>query len=185
MNLSEIVERERLVRTDRLDTASQPVGRVPGRWLACYPIFQDALRLGETTFRALPEYARLVTLKRTTVDAEQTIASRILDEVRVSSIEICTRSVNGAIQAYLAKCAEDRNLHTDSLPTPLEDLAAQLPIVNAPLIERPPCVLHPGQGIFLDGWTRFLSYRARGDLTIPLLAIDWPDFHERLATPGR
>lgn len=186
MNLREPEYLERAVRSDRPASARQPVGSTPARWLACYPIFHDALQYGETTFRTLPEHAKLVALKRMTGDvADHAIAPTILDEVRASFIELHTGSVDEAAQRYLAKHAERGKSHAGHRSVSLEELAAQIPATNDPRIARPPCVLRPGEGIFLDGWMRFFSYRARGDRTIPLLAIDWPVFYERLASSNR
>src|SRR5471030_3138322 len=110
MNLKENIKTERVSRTGRLTEARRPVGRVPSAWLACYPIFQDALRSGETTFRALPDYAKSVALRRTTIDvAEQAIASTTLDEVHVSFVELCTQSVSEAVEDYLGSTDNGAN----------------------------------------------------------------------------
>jgi hypothetical protein len=176
-------EPEYPVRPERPARVRQPVGSTPALWLACYPIFQEALQYGETTFRALPQHAKLVALKRVSAEvAEHGIAPKILDEVRASFVELHTGSLDEAAQSYLSKHAERGDLCADHHSVSLEELVAQIPATNYPLMARPPCVLRPGEGIFLDGWMRFFSYRARGDRTIPLLAIDWPVFHERLAS---
>jgi hypothetical protein len=181
MNLRENIKMERLVRSDQLAATLQPTGRVPGLWLTCYPIFREALRDGETIFRRLPAHIKLAALNRTTISAvEQAIKSEILDEVGASYIELDTRSVDEAVQSYLTGHAGRENSHASRPYTSLEDVAAQIPATNYPLTTRPPCVLRPGKGVFLDGWMSFFAYRARGDQTIPLLAIDWLDLHERL-----
>lgn len=174
---------ERAAPTDMLVVAPHVVGRVPARWLACYPMFQDALQRSETSFRKLPQHARLVALKRATVDAaEQAVTSAILDDVRASFVELSTRLVEDAVEHYLAMQTDSGNSHAVRNNRLLDELAEQLVGSNPPHVARPPCVLRPGQGIFLDGWMRFFSYRARGDKTIPLLAIDWINFHERLCS---
>ncbi|MFP3557223.1 hypothetical protein SB861_41950 [Paraburkholderia sp. SIMBA_049] len=168
--------------TSRLAFAREPIRRVPGPWLASYPIFQDALGSGETTFHALPGYARSFAVRHTGIDIEkQGIAAEILKEVRVSFVELCTRAVTEAVEDYLAKPKGEHaplaNCIAESCRDPVEDISD----IALPLIARPPCLLRPGRQIFLDSWMRFFSYRARGDLTIPLLAIDWLDFHDRLS----
>lgn len=160
---------------------------VPGRWLACYPMFQDALQRGETSFRRLPRHVKLVALKRTTVDAaEQAIALTILDDVGASFVELSTGLVEDAVEYYFALQTDKLISHSVRNNASLDDLAQRITRINQPRAARPPCVLRPGQGIFLDGWMRFFSYRARGDKTIPLLALDWTNFHERLCSlyPG-
>lgn len=93
-----------------------------------------------------------------------------------------TRLVEDAVEHYLAMQTDSKNSYAIRNNTLLDDLAEQMVGINLPHVARPPCVLRPGQGIFLDGWMRFFSYRARGDKTIPLLAIDWVNFHERLCS---
>jgi hypothetical protein len=179
MNLREAAEAERVTRASRLAATCQPIERAASAWLASYPLFEDALRYGETTFRMLPEYAKRVALNRTSIDAaEQATESRILDELNVSLVELSTHSVDEAVKSYLGGHAE--GLRSDRRATSLDDLVEEISAMNYPLIARPPCLLRPGHRVFLDGWMRFFSYRARGDLTIPLLAIDWLDFHYRL-----
>jgi hypothetical protein len=173
-------------RTDHVDTLTEtpsPVGCVSGRWLACYPMFQDALQRGETSFLKLPQYVKLLALKRTTVEAaEQAIASTILDDVGASFVELSIRHVEDAVERYFATQTNGGLSHAIRNNPLLDDLAEQITGINQPHVARPPCVLRPGQDIFLDGWMRFFSYRARGDKTIPLLAIDWISFHERLSS---
>ncbi|SAL53956.1 hypothetical protein AWB69_05711 [Caballeronia udeis] len=185
MNLRENIKTEQVTRTDRLTEARRPVGRVPSAWLACYPIFQDALRSGEMTFRALPDYAKSVALRRTTIDiAEQAIASTTLDQVHVSFVELCTQSVSGAVEDYLGSADNGTNASLVGSAISPQGLAEQFAPTSYPLIARPPCLLRPGRHVFLDGWMRFFSYSSRGDRTIPLLAIDWLDFHDRLKALG-
>jgi len=182
MNLREIVGVGETVLPDQLTPLHQPAGRVPGPWLACYPFFQDELRCGETTFGALPESARQLALSRTTIDvAEQAAASNILDRVCVSFIELPTHSVDEIVQSYLGNQEANGHARGDHHTTLRESLAPQSRMTDYPGIARGPCLLRPGRHIFLDGWMRFLSYRSRGDRTIPLLAIDWLDFHHRLS----
>ena len=181
MNLRELQQQKRTVTVDGLFEEFRPVGCVSPSWLACYPIFQDALHCGETTFRKLPLHAKLVALKRTTEDAaEQAIASSILDDVGASFVELSTGLVEDAVRRYLSMQPGSENWHATPNTTSLDDLARQIVGIQQAHVSRPPCVLRPGQGIFLDGWMRFFSYRARSDKTIPLLAIDWINFHQRL-----
>jgi hypothetical protein len=183
MNLRELVQMERAVSAGMLVAAPRVVGRVPGQWLACYPTFQHALQRSETSFRKLPQYARLVALKRTTVNAaEQAVRSAILDDVRASFVELSTRLVEDAVEDYLAMQTDRGNSHAILNNKLLDRMAEQFVCIQPPRVARPPCVLRPGAGIFLDGWMRFFSYRARGDKTIPLLAVDWTDFHEQLSS---
>jgi hypothetical protein len=181
MNLREHDGMESVVRTGRLAFAREPIARAPGPWLACYPIFQDALGSGETTFRALPDCAKFVALRRTSIDvAERAIAAAILNEVRVSFVELCTQSVSEAVEDYLGKQKNERVVPVDSTAESHPNLVEHVPNFALPLIARPPCLLRPGRHIFIDGWMRFFFYGTRGDPTIPLLAIDWLDFHDRL-----
>jgi hypothetical protein len=186
-NLRELVQPE---RTDPAHLLAATLGSfdcVPGPWLACYPMFQDALQRGETSFRRLPRHVKLVALKRTTVDAaEQAVALTILDDVGASFVELSTSLVEDAVECYFALQTGDLISHSMRNNTSLDDLAEQITRINQPHAARPPCVLRPGPGIFLDSWMRFFSYRARGDKTIPLLAIDWTNFHERVCSlyPG-
>ncbi|QBQ99409.1 hypothetical protein [Paraburkholderia pallida] len=183
MNLREIAGMERVAQRHGLDTARQPIDRAADPWLARYPFFQDALRHGEATFRTLPDYVRTVALKRVTIDlAERAIASRTLDDVRVSFIELSTNAVNEVVQRYLGgqdsggEATDDRPAASRQTPLP------PVPNLNYPLVARPPCLLRPDSNAFLDGWMRFFSYASRGDPTIPLLAVNWRDFHDRLGT---
>ncbi len=181
MNLRELKQQKRAVTVDGIVKESRSVGCVSPEWLTCYPIFQDALQGGETTFRKLPLHAKLVALKRTTEDgAGQAIASRILDDVAASFVELSTGLVEDAVRQYLSMQPDSANCHATPNTTLLDDLALEFVGVHQPHVARPPCVLRPGQGIFLDGWMRFFSYRARSDKTIPLLAIDWINFYQRL-----
>ena len=181
MNLRELKQQKRAVMVDGIVKDSRSVGCVSPSWLACYPIFQDALQSGETSFRKLPLHAKLVALKRTTEDvAQQAIGSTILDDVGTSFVELPTCLVEDAVQRYLSMQTGSANWHATSNTTLLDDLAREIVGVHQPHVARPPCVLRPGQGIFLDGWMRFFSYRARSDKTIPLLAIDWINFYQRL-----
>ncbi|WP_143048334.1 hypothetical protein [Burkholderia sp. WP9] len=131
----------------------------------------------------LPQQAKLAVVSRTTTDAaEQIIASGILDGVRGSFIELSTQCVVEAAEAFLSTRVTNSKLDTARNPILLSNLAISISSASYPLIARPPCVLRPGVGIFLNGWSRFFGYLTRGDGTIPLLAIDWADFYERLVT---
>jgi hypothetical protein len=183
--LREDAQVERTAHAARFVNAPPRVGRVSSHWLGCYPTFQDALRSSETSFGKLPKHARLVALKRATEDAvEDASATAILDEVGASFVELSTSLVEDAVEQYLAMQEHGADSHAIRHNKFLDDLAEQIVNASQPHVARPPCVLRPGQGIFLDGWMRFFSYRARGDKTIPLLAIDWISFHERLCSIG-
>lgn len=174
MNLRERAGMDRGASIDRLPSSQRPIDRAPGPWLACYPMFRDALRGGETTFGALPHYAKSVALRRTSIDiAERAIASTTLDDVQVSFIELGTQSLSEAVDDYLGRHEVERGTSHQSLAESISDM-------TYPLIARPPCLLRPGRHVFIDGWMRFFAYRSRGDQTIPLLAIDWLDFNYRL-----
>lgn len=183
MELREIVGAECEVRTRRPAAVRQPSGRIPSPWLACYPTFEDALRGGETTFSALPHHAMLVALKQTTVEmAERAIASKALDDVSVSFVELATDCVSDIVEHYLSQQEVGEKTSDRGLTASLEGLSGQLPAMTWPLNARPPCLVRPGHHVFSDGWMRYFLYCSRGDLTIPLLAIDWLDFHHRLST---
>lgn len=180
MELRESVGTECAVRTNRSAAERRPVGRIPSPWLACYPTFETALRGGETTFRALPHHARLIAFKQTTIDiAERATASKVLDDVCVSLIELSTDWVSEIVGSYLGQQEVGKTTSDDKAIASLEGFA---PSAIWPLNARPPCLVRPGHHVFMDGWMRFFSYRSRGDRTIPLLAIDWLDFHHRLST---
>lgn len=164
-----------------LTTAPRTIDRGPARWLACYPLFQDALQSGATTFGELPPHAKVAVTKRTTLNVEDhAIAAAKLNDIGASFVELPTVLVEDAVQQYLAKQTGCANSHMARETMSLDELAEQIPSLNESHVARPPCVVQPGQGIFVDGWVRFFSYRARGDTTIPLLAVDWPALHERL-----
>ncbi|WP_141710875.1 hypothetical protein [Paraburkholderia nodosa] len=70
---------------------------------------------------------------------------------------------------------------TDFVALPsYETLCSIFPAARVPLVARPPCLLSPGVGFFLEGWARFLAYWSRNDRTIPLLAVDWQALYGRL-----
>lgn len=180
MNLRELPMPDPMVGHTGMHGAGNRVApetaRMPGGWLASYPLFNAALHHGETAFRVAPEQVRRAILQR--VPRRDTAPDEItarLKDLGVSFVELCTRTVDEAVQAFLA--SEGGN--ASSVPR-LDELAAQIPHTVTPLVARPPCLLRPGLGIFLDGWMRFFSYRARGDTTIPLVAVDWPALYEQL-----
>ncbi|MGF6903989.1 hypothetical protein [Paraburkholderia phytofirmans] len=180
MNLRELQQQKRAVTVDGTVKESRPVGCVSPSWLACYPTFEDALQGGETNFRALPHWAKLSVLKRTATGAgSPTLTVATLNEVRVAYVELATTRVAEAIEGYLSAGTNSENLQ-DISSTPLEVLAVQFPPMCVPLVARQPCLLSPGKGIFLEGWTRFFAYWSRNDKTIPLLAVDWHLLYERL-----
>jgi hypothetical protein len=142
-----------------------------GVWLASYPLFQDALQRRETCFRSLPPFVKLSVLRRLTGDAKW---SPLLHTVRASYVELSTPCVVDAVRQYLTSTVVE-----DSYA--LETLAAEFPPAKVPLVARPPCLLSPGKGIFMDGWDRFFAYFSRNDETIPLLAVDWLTLSEGLS----
>ena len=132
-----------------------------GVWLASYPLFQAALQRRETCFRSLPPFVKLSVLRRLAGDAKW---SPLLHTVRASYVELSTPCVVDAVRQYL--------MVEDSYA--LETLAAEFQPATVPLVARPPCLLSPGKGVFMDGWARFFAYWSRNDEAIPLLAVDWP-----------
>lgn len=182
-NLRELTQMESTAPTGIFVAAPRIGGRVAGRWLASYPTFQDSLRRSETSFGELPRYAKMAALKRTTGDAvRDPTAATVLDDVGASYVELSTCLVEDAVEWYLATQTDSANSHTVRNNQLLDDVVEQVVGISQPHVARPPCLLRPGQGIFLDGWMRFFSYRARGDRTIPLLAMDWKSFQERLCS---
>lgn len=183
MNLRELQQHKRAVTIDGIVNEPRPVGCASPSWLACYPNFQDALRGGETTFRALPHFAKLPVLKRTSTNTEaQAVAVSVtLNEVRAAYVQLSTTCVVEAVERYLSAGMHSENLQSIR-STILDTIVAQFPHATVPQVARPPCLLSPGKGIFLDGWQRFFAYLSRDDKTIPLLAVDWPVLYERLAS---
>ena len=180
MSLRELYQQKRTVTVDGLLEEFRPVGRVSASWLACYPTFQDALRGGETSFRALPHFAKLPILKRIATNTEALATSVTFNEVRAAFVELSTTCVVEAVESYLSVGMHSENLQ-NIRSTILDTVAAQFPHATVPQVARPPCLLSPGKGIFLEGWQRFFAYWSRDDKTIPLLAVDWPVLYERLA----
>ncbi|PTB20808.1 hypothetical protein C9I57_08625 [Trinickia symbiotica] len=173
------VDSERLTHQTR--------GQFRGAWLSCYPTFNLALQHAETDLRALPPYAKLPILKRMT--CAQPCSSASINDVRVAYVEISTACVVEAVERYLTSGmrSEEKEIEP-GLSASLETVAAQFAPTAIPLVARPPCLLSPGKGIFLEGWARFFAYWSRRDKTIPLLAVDWPVLYERLtscASQGR
>lgn len=140
-------------------------------WLLAYPMFQDALRREETSFEALAAYVKLPALRRIAQDGDPRSARWTdLSRVRASYIEVSTTCVVDAIRGQLST-----HLATACEPSDaLETLSLTFPAEMVPFVARPPCLLSPGDGIFLDSWQRFFAYWSRHDRTIPLLAVDWP-----------
>lgn len=154
-------------------------GQLRGAWLSCYPTFNHALQHAETHFRALPAYAKLPVLKRMT--GAQPSCSASLNDIRVAYVEISTACVVEAVERYLTSGMRGEGIER-GLSASLETVAAQFAPTAIPLVARPPCLLSPGKGVFLEGWARFFAYWSRGDKTIPLLAVDWPVLYERLTS---
>ncbi|MEX3846291.1 hypothetical protein [Paraburkholderia sp. BR10882] len=149
-------------------------------WLLSYPMFRDALQREETDFVALPSYVRLPVLRRM---AESTDASSArwtdLGGVRASYIELCTSCVADVVRDHLSAGA-NKPATAGEAADELETLCSIFPAARVPLVARPPCLLSPGVGFFLEGWARFLAYWSRNDRTIPLLAVDWQALYGRL-----
>ncbi|MDR8400415.1 hypothetical protein NE850_29310 [Paraburkholderia sp. USG1] len=181
MNLRELQQQKRAVSVGAIVKESRPGGCVSSSWLACYPTFQDALQGGETNFRALPHCAKLPVLKRIATGADSSaVTAASLNEVRVAYVELGTTRVAEAIEGYLSAGTNSENLE-DIGSAVLEVLAAQFPPMCVPLVARQPCLLSPGNAIFLIGWARFFAYWSRNDKTIPILAVDWPALYLRLS----
>jgi hypothetical protein len=182
MNLRELQQQNRAVVVDTIVKESRPGGCVSPSWLACYPTFHDALQHGETSFRALPHYAKLPALKRAATNTEaRAVTSTILNEVRAAYVELSTACVVEAVEGYLSAGNHIDRSHGLRSTSVLDAIAAEFPPTSAPLIARQPCLLSPGKSIFLDGWVRFFAYWSRNDKTIPLLAVDWSTLYERLS----
>jgi hypothetical protein len=180
-NLRELMDAECPERIESPIVAPHPSPKRATAWLACYPLFQDALMHGLTSLGALPKHARQVVLERTPVHlAERAQASTLLDDVGASYIELATSRVEEAVRGFLAAQTGRARPQEADCATTLEELATQVPSIDCPRFARPPCVLQPGNGVFLDGWMRFFAYRARRDPTIALVAVDWPDVYRRL-----
>jgi hypothetical protein len=188
MSLRETVMPERAVRHDKPYLNGPADSRIGSEWLACYPDFRDALRHASTRFGALPMQAKQVALKRSGEDSidYRRVAQRI-DDVGASYVEVATHCVDAVVEQFLAgslgHVADDAHGALgvcDERHSSLEALLAQMPLPRYPEVARPPCLLMPGQAVFLEGWMRFFAYRARGDMTIPLLAVDWPGFVDQL-----
>ncbi|WP_224009888.1 hypothetical protein [Paraburkholderia tropica] len=148
-------------------------------WLGRYPLFREALRHGATSLNALPLQARTVVFNRLCMiepGAKSTKSTQCtIGEVRVAYVELPMTIVDAAVRTEMAD-QSPRGAESLELRAALEENA-----VRYPTVARPPCLLMPGVGVFLDGWMRFLAYRARGDLTAPLLAVDWHDLYARVA----
>ncbi|WP_430232050.1 hypothetical protein [Paraburkholderia tropica] len=151
-------------------------------WLGRYPLFREALRHGATSLNALPLQARTVVFKRLCMNELTEESSKstqcTLGEVRAAYVELPMAIVDTAVQKFVSDHGT-RGADTLALRAALDESA-----VRYPAMARPPCLLMPGAGVFLDGWMRFLAYRARGDLTAPLLAVDWDDLYARIALMG-
>jgi hypothetical protein len=152
-----------------------------GAWLLSYPTFRSALQREETDFAALPPYVRLPALTR--VAGQQAGAASLrsadLRGVRAAYIELSTPCVAEVLRDYLSAGA-NRLAASGEAHDELEALASVYPAATVPLVARPPCLLSPGAGFFLEGWARFLAYWLRKDRTIPMLAVDWPVLCGRL-----
>jgi hypothetical protein len=184
MRLREMQRMDRADRTPTQPSTGEPASLNPSLWLTCYSTFHEVPQRSETSLRKLPRHI-MVALERTTVEAaEHAIASTILDDNGASFVELSSRLVEDVVERYLTLQTDIGNSHDIGSNTLLDELTEQIADTNQSHLANPPCVLCPGEGIFLDHSMRFFSYRARGDRTIPLLAIDRRDFHERLRSLG-
>ena len=156
-------------------------GAVPvSSWLLSYPTFRDALQREETDLVALPSYVRLPVLSRMTESATASSALWTdLSGVRASYIELGTPCVAQVVRDHLSG-GVSRQKPVDEGSDELETLRSIFPAVRVPLMARPPCLLSPGAGFFLEGWARFLAYWSRNDKTIPMLAVDWQSLYGRV-----
>ncbi|WP_322054248.1 hypothetical protein [Paraburkholderia bannensis] len=146
-------------------------------WLVRYPLFREALFHGAMPLGALPAQARSVVAKRVFAgDGARDIAGsaglHVVSDVRVAFVELPMSLVNQAVRDHCAPHGDD----DASLNAAIGETR-----LHYPRVARPPCLLMPGQGIFLDSWMRFLAYRTRGDITVPVLAVDWFTLYERIA----
>jgi hypothetical protein len=178
MNPREIQQVEFAERSNLHHASTRSEAHTPSNWLANYPIFRDALHHGETSFGKLPRQAKLVAIRRTTSEvAETAFISTAFDEVGASFVELHTEVVEAAVQHFLAS-------QQNNVAARLDEISLQDAGIQHPFVARQPCLLSPRNGIFLDSWMRFFAYRSRKDKTIPLLAVDWPAFYERLSQGG-
>ena len=151
-----------------------------GSWLLSYPMFRDPLQREETDFVALPSYVRFPVLRRMTEPTDASSARWTdLGGVRASYIELSTSCVADVVRNHLSAGA-DKPENASEAADEIETLCAIFPAARVPLVARPPCLLSPGVGFFLEGWARFLAYWSRNDRTIPLLAVDWQALYGRL-----
>jgi hypothetical protein len=134
-------------------------------------MFRDELEQGRTTFSALPARAKLMALRHGKT-AESAIPTAI-DCVNVSLIELNACSVEAAMLRYFSGPLYRQ-------PADTRGESSQPQQIGATGHERLPCLLRPGYGLLADSWPHFITYCERGHTTIPLLAVDWLDFHHQL-----
>jgi hypothetical protein len=144
-------------------------------WLVRYPLFREALFHGAMPLGALPPQARAVIARRVFAggaagDIAGSSARHVVSDVRVAYVELPMTLVDEVVRAH---CTLDEGANLDA--------AIGETRLHYPRVARPPCLLMPGQGVFLDSWMRFLVYRSRGDITVPVLAVDWFTLYERIA----
>lgn len=152
-------------------------------WLVRYPLFREALLHGAMPFHALPAQARAVVAKRVfTGDGVRDIAGsagrHVVGDVRVAFVELPMTLVEEAVRQHREP---DGQTHESGDGDADLNAAIGETRLHYPRVARPPCLLMPGQGVFLDSWMRYLVYRTRGDITVPLLAVDWFTLYERVA----
>ncbi|WP_322046375.1 hypothetical protein [Paraburkholderia sp. J67] len=152
-------------------------------WLVRYPLFREALFHGAMPLSALPAQARTVVAKRVFAgdvagDIAASAPGHLVSDVRVAFVELPMSLVDQAVRDH---CAPEGGGGPGSGDDASLDAAIGETRLHYPRVARPPCLLMPGQGVFLDGWMRFLVYRARGDVTVPVLAVDWFTLYERIA----
>jgi hypothetical protein len=152
-------------------------------WLVRYPLFREALLHGAMPLRALPSQARAVVAKRVfTGDGAREIAGsagrHVVGDVRVAFVELPMTLVEEAVRQHRepdGRAPGQGEEHADL------DAAIGETRLHYPRVARPPCLLMPGQGVFLDSWMRYFVYRTRGDITVPLPAVDWFTLYERVS----
>ncbi|MBB3259899.1 hypothetical protein F4827_004656 [Paraburkholderia bannensis] len=146
-------------------------------WLVRYPLFREALFHGAMPLGALPPQARAVVAKRVFAgdgakDIAGSAALHVVSDVRVAYVELPMSLVDQAVRDHRVPDGDD----DASLNHAIGETR-----LHYPRVARPPCLLMPGQGVFLDSWMRFFVYRARGDINVPVLAVDWFTLYERIA----
>jgi hypothetical protein len=146
-----------------------------------YPVFRDALHHAATRFGALPLPAKVAAMRCTPADAlSYHVIAPLIDDVPASFVEMSACGVDEAVVDHFARQFGGGEAGAVLARAQLEELALQAPVMRYPSIARPPCLLSTDGALFREGWMRFFFYRLRGDVTIPLLAVDWSRFEAQL-----